>query len=499
MPHTNQDSQARRSRLRYTARAVAGTLVVTCAALGLSAGPAYAAPAAPVTPRAFTGGPSVALLWNPGAGTAPTQYRVYRNNSQIATVTPEPVVSGFPTTVRYIDRTAPIGQAVTYQVAGVDSAGAVGPKTSFPGSVTRPAASATVATPTVTVDASVPATYQQLFQTMKTLIEDWYPKFADRLVNGAYSTPTALTLAVSDTGNAGETSGTTITMGKGWLDERSRTDAGRAEFPGAFLHEMTHVIQVGYNCNYCTWAVEGVPVWATHNIYNDAAPHAQVSGTAEYFSRGYSEAETLLLYIISKTGKADFVRDLNIKAVTSKPADLDAFVVQQTATNGTAGKTPRDLYTEFRRKTESGFTPPQWYKSVKLATSGSPGQCIEVPYYDLKNWGARTGECWDTPVQAFLYWPSASGGGRYENMFAAYKCLSNEVHSSGSTLTLSACGSFDNDNQRWTVQNGNQLRNAAVGQCLQASPDPLNANRQVLALAGCSSSASGQQWTLQPM
>ncbi len=474
-----------RAATRITTGSIALILAVTCGVVGLAASPAAAAPSTPVNLRAFTGGPSVALLWNPGSGTTATQYRVYRNSTQVATVTPQ---TGYPTnTVRYIDAGAPIGVSVSYQVAGVDSGGAVGPK-STPVNVTRPAADNTTPTPTVNLDASIPSDLLATFQTNRALILDWYPKFADKLAYPNYTAPAALTLAAANTGYPGITSGTTITLDIGWL--RDSTHAG--EFPGVFLHEMTHVIQMGYSCPNCGWVAEGLAVWATHNIYNDVDP-VRTASAYQYFTRGYSETEPLLIWATEHYGKPNFVRELNIAAHGGTP--VDAFSVQQT------GKTPRQLWDEMQRaNTSISYTPPTW-QTLKLTTSGTPGTCIEVAYGDSGRAPAAA-NCWNTYFQVFLGWSFPNGGSEYESAGAGYRCLdlSGGVTTPGTAIVWGNCGLPPAvSTQRWTVPGDGLFHNAAGSNaCLQASPDPNDGSHQKLTLQTCSTGVAGQRLTLVP-
>lgn len=477
---------------RLFALALALTIAATGAAVGLTTGPAAAAPLKPVQLRAFTGGPLVQLLWAPGDTTQAPKYRVYRDNDEIATV--DRNNDTVTPTNRYTDRSAPINQAATYQVAAIDAAGVVGAKSDAI-TVTRPRDTDTTPVPTVPIDASTPGDVLGKLRTQATLIREWYPQFADFLARPAYAPPRSVILKTGDLSSihaAASADGNVITYDLAWL----RNPENASGLPGTTLHEMVHVIQAGYNCTSCSWVAESVAVWATHNIYTDAAP-VITPKSAEYYLDAYSAAEPLLNWVISNYNKPRLVRDLNIAAHDSSSSDIDSFFVTQTTVGGTAGRTPRYLWDELA--VAKGVAKPT-YQSLRLTGSGLPGECVEVPWDDLANPPAAA-TCWDTTNQVMVRFQVNGGGSVYRNLKLWGQCLDlpDGAVPAGTAVAERDCR-YDNPptRQQWAPQGDNTLRNVLTGLCLQAgTAPPSDPGHRPLTIERCTGSTS-QQWTADP-
>jgi hypothetical protein len=459
------------------------------AVVGVAAGataavctPAFAAPAAPINVRAFTGGNSIALRWNPAAMTKPTRYEVYRNGGRVATVQ-APASESWVNTARYIDTSVVAGRTYRYQVLTITTAsnGAT-ERSSLSASVsaTQPLAANTTPVPTVTASTTLPE-LTALVANAKTLVQTWYPKFADVLARPAYAPPASIVIRTEPCNGGAYTDGNNIVLCEAYALKL----VNDVNSPGTVLHEMTHVIQQYQNTP--GWIVEGMAVWGTHEIYNDAPDFALgAPGAQNSYQAGYDKAASFVKWISTTYNKPNLARDLNIAANAGNNAAQ--FFVNQT------GKTVQQLWQQL-----TGIMPAD-YKF--LSTSGV---CIEDKGWITDNGNPiQTGSCWDAPPQMFTLWPATAGSdiGQLQTVGKCVDTVGDGV-SDGTRIVVDDCSTSASQQWRHDAQRG-WLVNTNSNKCAQPVGGlvPGTAGADVyleLELAACNDQSPAQRWTKQTL
>jgi hypothetical protein len=437
----------------------AAILLSTVSSAGIMAslgGTAFAvAEPTPVNLHAFTGGNSIAILWNPAVGSTPTGYNVYRNGVLKATVSPTPSTingSGI-TTQRYYDSTVVNGTAYTYQVSSLNAAAEESALTAtLP--VTQPASPVVV--PTITIDAAVPAAFLPYLNDVKTNLQVWYPKMVTKLGSPA-GTPTAITLKTTTSGsNPAFTSGTAITFLQSWVTTNQNTPPGW----GVPLHEAMHVAQLGSGVTqYTPWAHEGMASHTDNWWYNNQV--ITINNATANWSNGYGDVSFFLNWVNVTYSKPNFVKDFDASFDATSNKYNPAFFKAQT--NLSLGEnwrvmTGRKLSSVMTFKTAAtgfcldmpaGATAPGTRPDIYTCNSDTSQQFQYIPDSNTSNQGIIT--------------PLAPGGG---NM-----CF--DVQSSGVTdgtpIWLVSCNS--SAAQKWVIQANGRLMNPNSGKCMQPVAD----------------------------
>lgn len=276
----------------------------TAAYQHLTAGPATCGRLdPPVNIRAIPGGAGIALRWNPPAGATPATYTVFRDGLAIATVSAAPA-NAFVDTARFVDSGLAAGAPHTYQVSMTTTQGDTTP---ISDAVAATLPTSTTPPPNVTVFSDFAGTEPQEAFIRQTL-RDWYPVFADALVAGGYAVPSDVTVNITQNAgdNPGVTSGTTISLDWDTPGANVQDWATEPDFIGLIMHEATHVIQ--QYASAPTWVTEGLAVWATHNILNDADTPYPASGS---YTDGYDHAAYLIRSAATWYAKPQLPADLN--------------------------------------------------------------------------------------------------------------------------------------------------------------------------------------------
>lgn len=131
---------------------------------------------------AFAGGDSIGLRWNGGEGA--TQFNIHRDDVMIGTLNPDIAPKDFPEKygMAFVDRAIAAGMTYSYRVEALYQTGPA--SISDPLQVTVPSDNAAKAV--VTFDASSAMSLQSwLGQTVVPLVEVWYPKITQRLLQRA--------------------------------------------------------------------------------------------------------------------------------------------------------------------------------------------------------------------------------------------------------------------------------------------------------------------------
>ena len=324
----------------------------------------------PVNLKAYVGGNSIALLWNPAAGSTPTAYKVYRGGVLKATVSPS-VINNSGTVQRWVDTAVTNGTTYGYQVSVMNAANEESTKTATL-NVTQPSSPTPV--PTVTLDPSIPAAYVAAMTNMKNTLLTWYPKM-NYALGSVSGVPTSLTLRTEpNTGYAAYASGTTITVDEGWLAPVVNDPAAS----NIIIHEGTHIIQ---RYGSTSWAVEGIADYMMRVWYGVDPTLTTASNVNGTWMNGYDYVAKLLSYVTTTYNKPNFVKDFHVSLGTTYPATYDLnFFKNQT------GRTIGELWQEMSGKRVSS---PTFFKNVAASfkcmdvlnantTNGNPLQLQKV-------------------------------------------------------------------------------------------------------------------------
>ncbi|HEX3568404.1 MAG TPA: ricin-type beta-trefoil lectin domain protein [Candidatus Saccharimonadales bacterium] len=454
----------------------ARSLLLVFAALVLGAAPyialgakasALAGPA-PVNVRAFTGGDSIALLWNPAAGDSPTSYNIYRDGVLDTTVSPVTDNHTGVTTQRWYDTAVVNGVSYSYQVSGVNAAGEESAQSSAL-VVTQPLLPVTV--PTITVSSDVPAAYQDALNAGKTLLETWYPKIVTKYGNPSYA-PTSMTLTTSTTDSSPNTDfySNTITVPESYLDNSSSADIN-----AMWVHEVTHIMQHG---NYVGWIQEGLASYTSDFIYSNGSP-AINKATAHYLD-GYGNTSQFMNWITVTYNKPNFVSDL--QAATSGDVVPINFFKDQT--NRSLG----ELWQQFTGRRVG---------TVEPFKNGTSNMCVDLPGGDLTD-GRRYQiySCNNTQSQTGSFVPdnATSNQGFIE---IAGKCM-DVWH--GGTANGTAVDSYQCNGtaaQKWIITANGSLKSPNSGKCLQSVANG-SASGTLLEISTCTG-ATNQTWNVHPL
>jgi hypothetical protein len=285
----------------------------------------------PTNVRAYVGGSSIALRWNPPAGASAASYRIYRNGVSLGVVNAAPGLA-YVNTARYVDTTAVRGTAYTYTVAMTTTSGAVTDQSATVTS-TLPAVGSTAPTVAVIIDsAGFTGTSADLTLIRQTLV-NWYPKLVQQFSYGSYSTPTTINVNFAAIGGGAQTSGTTITIG-------TTANYTSPNFPGLVLHEATHILQQYPSGPF--WVAEGFAVYATHTIYNDA--NTPFPSTGSNYTDGYSPGAYLIKSASRWAAASGLPREINVAA-------------------------HNDTYSDAIFVNRTGRSPAQWWSAINARTA----------------------------------------------------------------------------------------------------------------------------------
>ncbi|MDN5274676.1 MAG: hypothetical protein JWP06_577 [Candidatus Saccharibacteria bacterium] len=419
--------------------------------LGMAGTAFAAAPTMPVNLRLLTGGNSVAVLWEPAAGGDPaTSYKIYRGGVLKATVSPVTNNETAGNTQRWLDTTVVNGTAYSYAVSAVNVDGESAQTASK--SITH---SSTPAVPTITIDPSTPASLTTFANSVKTLLQAWYPKIVWYLGNPT-GTSTSITLTpISGLGNTAQQVGNTIQYNQEW----AVANASSLTAPNLFLHEATHVAQLsGMSSVYLPWAHEGMADYMKKYLFGDSNLQTiSMSSTDETWMRGYEYSAYLFNYITKNYNKPNFVKDLD---ATFAPTYDAAFFKNQT------GLIVGELWQKLGGRKVSS---PTYFRNV---TAGFKCMAADGPVYGapdgtnviLNNCDFQAQQQWewipDSPT-------SNQGELRLLTLPVTGKCA--DVYGSGTTdgTRVYIWGCNTTAAQKWILQSNGALKNPNSGKCLQ--------------------------------
>lgn len=437
----------------------------------------FGAVAAPTNIKAITGGNSIALIWNmPRYGVKNVE--VYRNDSKVATVTPDTgVIRAQRLGTRYIDSNVTRGTTYQYKVRIIDQNNAPSPFSSV-ASATHP--TNTTPVPTITIDASqAPDLVDYLNTYAKPEIETWYPKISDAIAYPSYTPissfkllmrPGHVNLADADAVNK------VITVRAEWL--RSNPEDGG----GMFIHEATHILQDYPNWSGTpAWVLEGLADWSrdwfTRERFYLAAPNAQLGG--------YGEGGMAAQWADS-TYSPGFIRKLNV--AMHNGTYTSNFVSNLT------GRTPDQLFAEGKQA---------HYGSTGGISNGA-GKCLDIrgngsaagTVLQLLPCNGATGQRWTTNYRdaglhgstkkiLHLINSAVAADGRCVDVYAF-------AQDSGSQVLTYTCNWAHN--QQWVKQADGSLKSPYSNKCLSSAGDS-SADGTPIVIATCNGSAA-QRWTV---
>lgn len=461
-------------RVAFVAVAVGSLGLVT-----LTPSVATAADPSPTDVRAFVGGKDIALLWNPAAGTAPKQYKVYRNGNLVGTVSPTNLNSS-GTTQRFYDAAVTKGTTYQYQISSVNGAGEESAPTAAI-SVTHPANPVPV--PTITIPSNADAKVLPTLRTAKTLLETWYPKIVTTLGNPT-GTPTAFTLTslAPSSANVGftvGTNGTTLYVNSVWGADKSVVQPN-----DGFVHEAVHIAQATTFKRVPNWAQEGEADYVKYYVYGSAVTGVPTGFT---YLAGYENFGYFVNWVSTTYNKPNFARDLHLMAAGGwNPAFFKtqtglSFGELWTAMGGKAAGTPTAM-----KNGASGF----------CADVVSSGESAGTP--------TQIYSCNGTPAQQWTFVPdsqtSSQGAIRTNNGYAfgggQQMCLDvkGSGTANGTVVQMYTCN--NSGAQKWVLQTNGSVKNVHSGKCLQPAGGS-KTQKARLQISSCTG-ASVQNWNVRP-
>jgi hypothetical protein len=467
----------------------------------------------PTNLQVFTGGNNIALVWD--MPTSPIQsVEVFRNNQQVATVSPSSDVSIQNQQLgrEYDDNAVTAGSTYQYKVRAVLSNGST---SAFTPIINATQPTSTQPVPNIVVDAGDAST--AVVNYMNTYIvpvlKTWYPKDANYLAYPTYTAPTTLTIqfntaATSEIGaycyTTASGSASTIVCNPNLVGaDMVKSDNGVA---AAFVHESTHSIQDSASAP--SWVIEGGASFAS-DFYARQNINTFVPREGDQLG-GYTPGAWFINYM-RNTYDQSFPRDINVAAH------------QQNYSDSIISK---DTGSKFTSATQAWQSAVDAYNSSTGAITGIGGNCIEVQNGTVTNGTRLVLDTCNTQSQRLVTnaifnlgvgsnmclddnagsgtkadnWTCTSGAtneswavlGNGEVMGeSSHTCLTNQggVSSSGNPVVLSAC--TGDASQLWTV-GGNYIKNTATSLCL-TDPNSSTSLGTETTVANCNSSGS-QTW-----
>lgn len=425
---------------------------------------------APTGLRAVTGGPSIALIWDPIPGAAAgTNYAVYRDGTQIATTTPAsanaPVV--YQKGARYIDTSITPGTTYRYQVQAIGS-GNDSPLTSAI-SVTAP--TNTTPVPTITTDTSyAPDMAGWLNNTVVPEVKIWYPKVSDMIAYPSYTPRSSFKIYLKSSADVSGNRGIAH-FDTGDIYLNADYFRSRPSDVGVVVHEATHDIQ-GYVTGYWPyWIQEGMADWAEFYVYQDF-DNPQPNGPYDAYTAGYHPAAYFLQQLQQNSGTS-FMRNLN---VTTRGGNYTpSFITAQT------GKSPDAWWTTMTgHAIATGAIRSASYNNVCADDSNSS-----------KSNGNKVSSntCDGGDAQLWSRLPQTDGSTVLE-VFGLCLDDTNSGTADGTPVQIWGCNG--SNAQRWKINSNKTITNVISGKCLYNGGGATSGTQ--LTLKTCNSSDPGQLW-----
>lgn len=433
---------------------------------GIAADPDAGAPppgvfGAPTNLLAFPGGASVAIRWtSPATAEQLKQHDIYRNGSKVGAVTPGfhpefPEKNGNG----YIDRTVSPGLTYEYSVRAIAPDGATS-EASAPVSVRTP--ETLLPAPQITIDTSMaPDLATWATDTVKPLLEIWYPKLAYAIAWPDYSPPTAFSIKLDPAYTGVAAVGGTVMFVNPAYARKNPLDLG------LFIHESAHVVQQAKLVP--SWAIEGVADWTREYVVHDRDPTPV--GPGQSYLDGYSTASFFLSWIQETYAKPTLLRSLTVAG--NAQTYTDAFFVDQT------GKSVTALWNQLTGQTMRGPGP--------IAFSGMANKCLAGPGGPVSIATCNAG----ASAQAWTVIALSDGTAWLRTGTGCLDVKESGTENGAAVQTFRCNGTGA---QVWRQQPDGTLINGASGRCLD-NPNASTIDGTALRLHDCSASA-GQKLTL---
>jgi|GEM_PF-2326668 len=445
--------------------------------------------------KAFGGGDSIGITWNPVADPADpnkaplvTGYNVFRDGVKIGSTTPDNNLKGLENGTIYVDKTAAKGKTYSYQVQPTSTKAAF--QMSKATSASIPANTFPTPNFTMNSDASSYITAEQVTWLQNyfiPFIKDWYPKWGEQLARGGYTPLSTFNLKVmsqADYNNFG--------VGVGWC----LADKGTIYVPPFTFEDPDWKLIANDVLFGCTADIFGD---ISGKEYTDYAPSWVLSGITQtmahyiYKMHPYSEAQfekddvffSVNYYYTDGSLLAAWFMDQIAKRY-SVPYAHDANIARHNKTFG-----PANLVLS------SGYNTDKAWSYIRQ----QPARIGEI-----KNVG--TGKCLTTVEAKVLAGNrsaiSTCNGSQQQQATFLENATTDSSHISIYSFYLAAllsnltAGFYNNSgaDQEWTYDNTSRtIRGIESGKCLQ--PDGTSsADDTTLSVATCDPTNPRQQWTI---
>jgi len=436
---------------------------------------------APTHVKAYTGGDSIAVVWEMPKTGKVQSIQIFRNGGQIATVTPGTgTLKVERQGTRFIDKAVTNGAQYSYQVRAVAPNGTT--------SVLSPAVSVKqqlkTPVPNVVIDTSKDNTYTSyLTNYMIPEIKTWYPKLADAIaVDGYTPYPGTITIFPDPDCNC--------VVNTNWANGRITVHPRMLEIPengeeGMFLHEATHALQAYSNDVYAAnvGLTEGIADW-TREWFMFERYKVYIPSTRATLANGYSEGSYMLHWATFKYNKPNLVRDLNI-ALHNNTYTSNFFT-------DLTGKTAEQLYAEMN---DNYFSGPG---AIKTNDKCLKADASTIQLAGCDSSGSQTYKLRYTHIDIEA---SVQDKTRFSLLAPAVASTATDDYcldipqSSTTSGTIVQSWSCNNSNaQEWVVGNNGSLINPNSGKCLATQGGSFSDNTKLI-ITDCNGSAS-QKWTI---
>lgn len=340
--------------------------------------------------------------------------------------------------------------------------------------------------PTITVDSTAAADLKPwLTTTIVPLLKDWYPVVADVIIGPPRATSPVVGAPNNNFPLVGSFTIKASTTFTGYMatDVANRVitfnaAAIRGNKPGAagaFMHEVTHVVQQNKTGPY--WVQEGLADYVRAHVYKDYT--APTSKNATYLN-GYMDSAHYINYVQSVSPK--FIHDL---ALYSYRTGTYSYT---TATIKTITGVPTETHWKnYDKRTITAIS--------SIRPGNASGKCLELPNYAKANgtrpdiWGCTNGEHhrWVALNKA------VSTGGMIQAYYGV-KCLQvNTTKTTAAGYIVEYWDCNNSPNQLFVHRADGTIYNPATKRCMRPQANGIIDGTRI-EVAACSATATAQKW-----
>lgn len=143
-----------------------------------------------------------------------------------------------------------------------------------------------------TIDTTEVPELKDWADTLRPIVERWYPIIVDALPGEGYTAPRSFSITIKNVNGVAYASGTRITCAADWFKQHP-------DDRGAVVHELVHVVQQYRSRRNPSWLVEGVADYIRWFQYEPASARPRPNPARAKYTDSYRTTAALLNYVAS--------------------------------------------------------------------------------------------------------------------------------------------------------------------------------------------------------